>query len=139
MSGMAYTDYEFYTTAYFGNTIPETSFEKYADRATDELDAITFCNVPSISDLPEALQKKVKKAMCSLADTMYNIDQQLQRANSTDMTNVKSKSSGSESVSYGQSETILTKAAADPAFRSRLYYDAVKTYLSGTGFLYAGC
>ena len=133
---MAYADYTFYISTFYGNTIPETSFNKYSDMATDELNHMTLGNIGSISSLASAQQTKVKKAMCSLADVMYGIDQQINNANTTD--NVKSKSSGGESISYGTAETIMTKAASDDVFRRHLYYDAVKTYLSGTGYLYAG-
>lgn len=135
---MACADYVFYTTSYFGNTIPEAAFPKYSDRATDELNLLTFDRIGAISNLTSATQIKVKKAMCALADAMYGIDQQLQSANKADNNNVKSMSSGGESISYGQSETVITKAASDPTFKRHLYYDAVKTYLTGTGFLYAG-
>ena len=40
---MAYADYEFYTTKYYGSDIPDSqSFDKQAERASDFLDIITF-------------------------------------------------------------------------------------------------
>ena len=39
---MAYTDYAFYTNEYYGDVVPETDFPKYADRASDRVDEITF-------------------------------------------------------------------------------------------------
>ena len=40
---MAYADYEFYTTKYYGSSIPDSqSFDKQAERASDFLDIITF-------------------------------------------------------------------------------------------------
>lgn len=39
---MAYADYEFYTTSYFGDTVPESDFPRYAERASDRIDVLTF-------------------------------------------------------------------------------------------------
>ena len=39
---MAYADYEFYTTKYYGSAIPDSqSFDKEAERASDFLDIVT--------------------------------------------------------------------------------------------------
>ena len=39
---MAYADYEFYTTKYYGSSIPDSqSFDKQAERASDFLDIVT--------------------------------------------------------------------------------------------------
>ena len=39
---MAYADYQFYTTTYYGDTVPESDFPKYAERASDRIDSVTF-------------------------------------------------------------------------------------------------
>ena len=39
---MAYADYEFYTTSYFGSVVPETDFSRLAERASDFVDTMTF-------------------------------------------------------------------------------------------------
>ena len=39
---MAYADYEFYTTSYFGSAVPETDFPRLAERASDFVDTMTF-------------------------------------------------------------------------------------------------
>lgn len=39
---MAYTDYQFYTTKYFGDAVTEEEFPKYAERASERVDSITF-------------------------------------------------------------------------------------------------
>ena len=48
---MAYTDFEFYTTTYHGNVVPEADFPRLADRASDFLDVITFERL--VDGLPE--------------------------------------------------------------------------------------
>ena len=39
---MAYADYKFYTEKYYGDTVPESDFPKYVERASDRIDMITF-------------------------------------------------------------------------------------------------
>lgn len=110
---MAYADYDFYTTSYFGSVVPETDFSRLAERASDFVDTMTFDRL--VDGLPEneRSQKRIKKAVCSLAELMYQIELAEKNAinqasaNLTD-TNVgnistgivTSISSGSESISY---------------------------------------
>ena len=72
---MAYADYEFYTTKYYGSAIPDSqSFDKEAERASDFLDIITFERL--VNGLPdnERAQTKIKKAVCALADKLYGLE-----------------------------------------------------------------
>ena len=39
---MAYADYEFYKTSYFGSVVPETDFPRLAERASDFVDTMTL-------------------------------------------------------------------------------------------------
>ena len=69
---MAYADYEFYTTKYYGSAIPDSqSFDKEAERASDFLDIVTRDRL--VDGLPdnERAQTKIKKAVCALADKLY--------------------------------------------------------------------
>ena len=110
---MAYADYKFYTES-FGNVVPETDFPRLAERASDFIDMMTFNRL--VDGLPqnERSQKRIKKAVCSLAELMYQIE--LAEKNATDAAVsgtstaigsggsttgiVTSVSSGSESISY---------------------------------------
>lgn len=110
---MAYADYEFYTTSYFGSVVPETEFPRLAERANGFVDTMTFDRL--VDGLPknERSQKRIKKAVCSLAELMYQIELAEKNAinqasaNVTDINVgnistgiVTSVSSGSESISY---------------------------------------
>ena len=103
---MAYADYEFYTTSYFGSVVPETDFPRLAERASGFVDTMTFDRL--VDGLPTN-----KKAVCSLAELMYQIELAEKNAISQASTNladtnvgnikagaVTSVSSGSESISY---------------------------------------
>ena len=110
---MAYADYDFYTTSYFGNVVPETDFPRLAERASDFMDTMTFDRL--VDGLPEneRSQKRIKKAVCSLTELMYQIELAEKNAISQASANVTdtnvgntstgvvtSVSSGSESISY---------------------------------------
>lgn len=110
---MAYADYEFYTTSYFGSVVPEADFPRLAEKASDFVDLMTSDRLVDGLPTNERSQKRIKKAVCSLAELMYQIELAEKNAinqasaNLTD-TNVgnistgivTSISSGSESISY---------------------------------------
>ena len=109
---MAYADYKFYTES-FGNVVPEADFPRVAERASDFVDLMTSDRLVDGLPTNERAQKRIKKAVCSLAELMYQIELAEKNAISqasagaTD-TNVGHKStgvvtsvsSGSESISY---------------------------------------
>lgn len=121
---MAYADYDFYTTSYFGNVVPETDFPRLAERASDFVDTMTFDSL--VDGLPEneRSQKRIKKAVCSLAELMYQIELAEKNAanaaasgTSTTIGSggsttgiVTSVSSGSESISYATPQQIGASA-----------------------------
>lgn len=160
---MAYVDYQFYTEKYYGDTVPESDFTKYAERASDRIDTITFDRL--ISGLPddERAKTKVQKAVCAVADYLYQIDEVKKASMSTVGTitmedgtvtgkMVSSVSSGSESISYatgsssasGGAESIYGQAAVDKKVENVLLYQIAAEYLSGVTdkkgicLLYAG-
>ena len=71
---MAYADYEFYATSFFGSVVPETDFPRLAERARGFVDMMTFDRL--VDGLPEneRSQKRIKKVVCSLAELMYQIE-----------------------------------------------------------------
>lgn len=111
---MAYADYDFYTTSYFGSVVPETDFPRLAERASDFVDTMTFDRLVDGLPTNKRSQKRIKKAVCSLAELMYQIE--LAEKNATNAAAsgasttigaggsttgvVTSVSSGSESISY---------------------------------------
>ena len=110
---MAYADYEFYTTSYFGSVVPETDFPRLAEKASDFIDTMTFNRLVDGLPTNERSQKRIKKTVCSLAELMYQIELAEKNAinqasaSATDTNTggkstgiVTSVSSGSESISY---------------------------------------
>ena len=133
---MGYTTYEFYKDEYYGDSIEESLFPKWESRATDRLDELTYGNITA--DALEEYSEKIQKATCALADLLYKIDYKTNHANDTKGGNVKSMSSGGQSISFGSNETLVDKVLNDKVAQNRLCYDTVCEYLSGTGLLYAG-
>lgn len=110
---MAYADYKFYTES-FGNVVPEVDFPRLAERASEFVDTMTFDRL--VDGLPEneRSQKRIKKAVCSLAELMYQIELAEKNATNAAVSGastaigsggsttgiVTSVNSGSESISY---------------------------------------
>lgn len=130
------TTYEFYKNIYFGDTIEESAFPKWLSKATDKLERLTYGNITEESLLAYNIQ--IQKAVCALIDLLYELEKALKEANTADEANVKSKSSGGESVTYKTSETLVTKVLSDRVAQNRLAQDIIKEYLTDTRLLYAG-
>ena len=156
---MAYTNYEFYKNKFYGDTVPESDFLKYAERASDRIDQYTFDRL--VDGLPEneRVKTKVQKAVCAVADTMYQIDQikkasmdtvgTIQKEDGTVVNKaVSSVSSGNESISYATgsniSGNVYAQASMDKKVENALLLNVATEYLAGATndngicLLYAG-
>lgn len=163
---MAYTDYEFYKNRYFGTMVPEADFPRLSERASDFIDTLTFDRL--VDGLPsnERAATKVQKAVCAVAEALYQIglaeQQALSAASGTSTQTgvmagtsgiITSKSSGSESVSYASPSELagsakewsaVYAAAGDAGKTNKVLRGAALPYLSGVTddkgvcLLYAG-
>lgn len=163
---MAYTDYEFYKDRYFGTIIPEADFPRLSERASDFIDTLTFDRL--VDGLPsnERAAAKVQKAVCAVAETLYQIDlaeqQALAAASGTSTQTggmigttgvITSRSDGSESISYASPSELagsakewsaVYAAAGDAEKENKLLAGKARVYLSGVkddkgvNLLYAG-
>lgn len=120
---MAYADYKFYTES-FGNVVPEADFPRLAERASEFIDLMTSDRLVDGLPTNERSQKRIKKAVCSLTELMYQIE--LAEKNASDAAAsgtsttigtggsttgvVTSVSSGSESISYATPQQIGASA-----------------------------
>ena len=133
---MELTTYEFYKNTYYGETIEESAFPKWLSRATDKLHYLTYGNITEEAYAEYSTQ--IQKATCALMDLMFQLDVATKQATAKDETNVKSKSSGSESITFGDKDTAVTKVLADKSAQNRLMQDTIAEYLADTGLMYAG-
>lgn len=108
---MGYVDYEFYKDKYFGSSVPESDFLRLAERASEEVDILTFKRLRKWMPEDESDLNDVKKAICALTESIYYEDLLSSAGMSgvggetqTDGTIrgkvISSMSSGSESISY---------------------------------------
>lgn len=157
---MAYTDYAFYTNEYYGDVVPETDFSKYVDRASDRVDTITFDRLADGLPSDSRANKKVQKAVCSVAETLYQIDSikntllnnlgtvETEDGKVTGKT-VSSVTAGSESITYSTgtsdaSKTVYAQACMDKKVENILIRQKAEQYLYGVKddkgeyLLYAG-
>ena len=142
---MAYTDYAFYTNEYCGDVVPETDFPKYADRASDRVDEITFDRLADGLPSDSRANKKVQKAVCSVAEALYQIDSikntllsnlgtvETEDGKVTGKT-VSSVTAGSESITYSTgmsdaSKTVYAQAAMDKKVENILIRQSAGQYL----------
>lgn len=144
---MAYADIEFYKTKYCNDTVPDESLEKYLEKASDRIDMITFNRLADGLPDNERAQTKVKKAVCAVADCLYQIDEIRKASMATvgtvtredgTMTGkmVSSVSSGAESISYvtgttGSGSDIYSQAAMDKKVENVLLRQIATEYLAG--------
>lgn len=131
------TSYDFYTSNYFGDIIPEKSFQKVVSKAEDDLHELTFDRLKDTTEYED----KVQKAVCALAEVQYQIDIAMKATMVHEDGNggvIKSKSSGGESISYDVSNNLIYAVLKDETAQKKLKYNTVAKYLRGTGLLYAG-
>ena len=133
---MELTTYDFYKNTYYGENIEESAFLKWLSRATDKLHYLTYGNITE--EVYAEYNMQIQKATCALMDIMLQIDVATKQATAKDETNVKSKSSGSESITFGDKDTAVTKVLADKSAQNRLMQDTIAEYLADTGLMYAG-
>lgn len=157
---MAYTDYAFYKNEYHGDVVPETDFPKYSDLASDWIDTITFDRLADGLPSDARANKKVQKAVCSVSETLYQIDSikntllnnlgtvETEDGKVTGKT-VSSVTAGSESITYSTgmsdaSKTVYAQAAMDKKVENILIRQSAGQYLCGVKddkgehLLYAG-
>lgn len=150
---MAYADFDFYKSGYYGDALTEDNANKWLSLASDELDGPTFGRLTHAFPTIEAHAERVKKAVCAIAEALFYIDVQRQAVAAQKASDgsyrgaVASISSGKESISYsaiGATASVHASAAASAAEQSRLICGIACKYLAnipdanGVNLLYAG-
>nr|DAX37666.1 MAG TPA: Head Tail Connector Protein [Caudoviricetes sp.] len=151
---MAYADYDFYIESYFGLVVPENDFDRLAGRASDFVDTLTFDRLLGGLPTNERARKRIRKAVCSLAELMYQIELAEKNATNAAVSGtstaigsggsttgiVTSVSSGSESISYATPQqkasgakewSAVYAAAGDVQKTNDLLYETALPLLMG--------
>lgn len=68
-----YADTDYYKSTYKGNIIPDDELENKLEAAGDKIDGLTYNRIVGIGfeNLTLFQQEKIKKAVCTQADFMY--------------------------------------------------------------------
>ena len=140
----AYADYKFYKNNFYGDILAEDVASKWLCLASDEIDSLTFGRLSFAFPTVDAHVEKVGKAVCAVAEALYNIDLQYKAAG------VQQAADGSyrgavSSISSGRAATSIYAAAAVSAEeRTKLISGIIVKYLAnvpdanGINLLYAG-
>lgn len=136
---MIYADYDYYANSYFGRSIQEDDFPRFALRASQYIDYITMGKAEARADL-----EAVKMCCCALAEKYQSIEmakdmvQKSLSSVSADGSEVQSESVGSWSRSYRSIGDISREMAEiEEKGKSELYRTA-QQHLAPTGILYRG-
>lgn len=138
---MGYTTYEFYKNKYYGTTIDESEFHEWESRAKRKVDYFTFNRITKERLSEERLNEKIQLATCAVADLLFKINAAELRQGTTETGEgkiIKSKSAGSESITYDTGNDLYTKVLTDAAAQKKLTRDILAEYLSDTGLMYCG-
>lgn len=164
---MAYTNYDFYVNKYSGYVVPKSEFNRMSQEASDWLDTITFYRLSDGLPKYERYQTRIKKAVCKIADVLYQMDLAQKQSlktfsdetalpgNTTGKTTgiITSVSAGSETISFANPQQVGTAAkewnsvyaaVGNPEKANMILYNAAKLYLTGVlddngvPLLYAG-
>lgn len=148
-----YADYNFYQNVFYGEIIPRCKAHKWLSLASDEIDTLTFGRLTNAFPSVETHVEKVKKAVCAIAEALYQIDIQHKavaaqhNADGSYRGAVASISSGRESISYAVgniSASTYAAAAASAVEQDKLLSRIAEKYLAnipdinGVNLLYAG-
>ena len=131
---MVYADYAYYTKTYLGNAIEKPDFPRLVLRASERIDAMTFCRAEAFFvHTPEP----VSKAACAIAEVLL----QAERGNALlgdGGTNprVQTEITGKEHITYFAS--MDTAGESGQAAVERSIRQVARQYLALTGLLYAG-
>ena len=127
-----YVDYNYYTSEYSGNKIPEDEFIAFARKASLKMDAFTFGRLARW-DRP-CYPDSVFDACCAVAEAMYEYDaQQKAISEATSGGAVRSESNDGYSISFAS-----TDRTADAKSQDRDIRDAIESYLGHSGLLFRG-
>ena len=108
---MAYADYAFYSGTWHG-TMPEADFDKWADRASLEIDRVTFDRA---ADAPDNMSKRLQLCCCALADQLeaVGVAVTLEQAENVDGYSVSWRDGGTPAAMRADRQSVLSGICSD--------------------------
>lgn len=137
---MAYIDYEYYKSLYSEKLLAEPDFkrlswdaEREIDKATSGVDGVKKLKVAFPVDEYDA--ETVKRCVCEVVNFIYMLEKAQSGIVSDDGTVnsnvIVSKSAGNESISYANSENIVSTALKSVKDKEKVIYQFISDKLSG--------
>lgn len=131
-----FTTYEYYINNYYGDVIDAPAFSKWASKASDKLQY--FCSNRINEYYLDVFSDAIQNATCALAEALYKLNYAEINATSTEHGNIKSMSSGGQSVTFGNNETIYNTILGNEKAQKQHLYNIAKEHVGYTGLMYAG-
>lgn len=124
-------DYKFYTNTYEGSSIPESSFNNFALKASTYVNKNTFNRITK-----EKVDNFVKYCICEVAELLYSQE----KKKNTIMENkiVSSETVGPHSKTYVNNSSYIDKDILTESELETKIYKICYRYLATTGLLYRG-
>ena len=69
---MFYADFDYYTNTFYGDTIPEERFHRYAAKASREIDRLTMGRA---SEAGGVMAARLSTCCCEIAEILYKADE----------------------------------------------------------------
>ena len=122
MKSNIYADEEYYLTAYGGTTIPSDQLKKNLNKASRQIDTLTFCRINGIGfdNLTAFQQSQIRYVNCMLADFLFENEDELE-------TMLASYGINGVSMSFGQGVNMVRMGGV--ILRSDIYAELIKTGL----------
>lgn len=135
-----FADYNYYTNDYGSNTIPESDFPNYSEKASDRIAAAAFGRLDN--GVPEEHEDKVKHCCCELAESLYTYAPIADGSAIAGAGTIASETNGKYSVSYqsgkDQVSVISARLHGGSSGLEDIYSSIIRRHLSRTGLLYRG-
>ena len=124
-------DYNFYTKTYEGSSIPESSFNNFALKASTYVNKNTFNRITE-----EKVDNFVKYCICEVAELLYSQE----KKKNTIMENkiVSSETVVPHSKTYVNNSSYIDKDILTESELEKMIYKICYRYLATTGLLYRG-
>ena len=117
-----YADAEYYKSMYGGNAIPDDELQKQLNKASRQIDTLTFCRIRGrgFDNLTEFQQDQVRYVNCLLADFLFENQDELE-------TMLASYTINGVSMKFGEGANITKMQGV--VLRTDIYTELVKTGL----------
>lgn len=123
-------DYDYYIDIYEGSSIPESSFDNYALKASSYINKYTF------NRIKDKIDDFVKYCACEIAELLYS--QEKNKNNIEEKQVVASETVGPHSKTYVNNSAYIDKQILTSKELENNIYKICYRYLATSGLLYRG-